>query len=307
MVKIGILDIGLTSNGYKEDIEELISIVSAVERLGFSRYWLGEHFSPTSFLLNNEILLSLLCERTKKIKIGVAGVLLLLNSPYRVALNYKLLEALYPGRIDLGIARGITHPMYSKALLGHEPDKEAFSLPKYNEKLTELMNYLPYATKRAEPIQEMVIPPFETYPPVVWLLGQSQVSAELAIKYKTKFCLSLFHSPTITVSSLNSFKESFFKANQFYPEISIAIAGTCSKNPATLLEAAHHQRNFILYPTVLGSPQQCQEQLLKFQEHYGVDEIIFLDIAKNNKDKLQSYKLLSKVFNLKNYQSISKK
>jgi luciferase family oxidoreductase group 1 len=297
-MKMGVLDIGLTLKGNSDDVNELISSASLLENLGYSRFWLAEHFSPTSYLLNNEITLSLLCRQTKKIRIGTAGVLLLLNNPYRVALNYKLLESLYPGRIDLGIARGITSPTYSRILLGHEPNSESYSVNQYEKKITELLNYLKRSTKREVPIDEIIIPPFETASPPLWLLGTTATSSELAIKYKTNYSLSLFHNHSSPMVSLNKFKDDFYKVHHYYPEVSIAIAGTCSNDEKKVVEALNKKTYFQVYSLVAGSPDQCKEQILKLKASFEADEIIFLDVAANFEDKVISYGLLSDAFDL---------
>ncbi len=291
-MKIGILDIGITLNGSKKDISDLISIIKTAEDLGFSRYWLGEHFSSVSHLKNNEILISILCQHTRKIKIGPAGILLLLNSPYRVSLNYLLLESLFPNRIDLGLARGICTPAYFKALKGYEPCPEDLSINKYDETINELVSYLRYSNK------EIIVSPAKISHPPIWLLGQTQVSLDLAIKYRTNYCLSLFHAPTATINSLDGFKEDYYKIHKSYPKISLAVAGVCSGNPKIIEKAINNKGRFIVHPTVVGCPDECKEKIIKLKKQYKFDELIFLDITLNKKDQLQSYLLLSNAFNL---------
>lgn len=109
------ITLGLLEFGYHQKntnslsvIQDVIDYVVKADELGFSRVWLTEHhnFYRTSPWSNPEMLLPVLLGSTERIRIGMAGILINYHSPYRVALNFKLLANLYPRRVDLGLANG---------------------------------------------------------------------------------------------------------------------------------------------------------------------------------------------------------
>ena len=107
-IRIGILDQSPIISGHSpaEAVHETIRLAQAAERLGYHRYWLAEHHS-TAALADPcpEILVTRVAAATTRIRVGTGGVLLPYYSAFKVAEQFRMLEALYPGRIDLGIGR----------------------------------------------------------------------------------------------------------------------------------------------------------------------------------------------------------
>jgi alkanesulfonate monooxygenase SsuD/methylene tetrahydromethanopterin reductase-like flavin-dependent oxidoreductase (luciferase family) len=106
----GILDFGFRENGLNSllKLDDVVNSATTAEALGFSRYWISEHhFSQKSLAWSNpQAVLPVLASATKKIRVGVAGVLLNLYSPYHIATFFKMLNNIYGNRIDLGVANG---------------------------------------------------------------------------------------------------------------------------------------------------------------------------------------------------------
>jgi len=87
-------------------LQETIRLVKLADRLGYTRYWLSEHHNTTTLAgAAPEILIARLAAETKSIRLGSGGIMLPNHSTLKVAENFRLLEALYPGRIDLGLGR----------------------------------------------------------------------------------------------------------------------------------------------------------------------------------------------------------
>lgn len=107
-IKLSALDqspIGENSNA-KEALKNTITLAKELEKLGYHRFWVSEHHDTKSLAGSSpEILISSIAAQTQKIRVGSGGVMLPHYSPYKVAENFKLLEALYPNRIDLGLGR----------------------------------------------------------------------------------------------------------------------------------------------------------------------------------------------------------
>ncbi len=107
-VKLSVLDQSpIRSGGTAADaLRETIELAQITERLGYHRYWVAEHHGSASFAGSSpEVLISTIAAHTSRIRVGSGGVMLMHYSPLKVAENFRLLETLYPGRIDLGIGR----------------------------------------------------------------------------------------------------------------------------------------------------------------------------------------------------------
>lgn len=127
MLKLGIFQAGIFYPGTKEDplygnanitTDQLFEIVPKAEQMGFTRFWLGEHYESDVAWRNPELLLTLLAGCTERIRLGVAGVLLNLHNPLLVAQNYNLLSYFFQNRIDLGIAKGFSSDEVMKHFTG---------------------------------------------------------------------------------------------------------------------------------------------------------------------------------------------
>ncbi|MEL6654219.1 MAG: LLM class flavin-dependent oxidoreductase [Bacteroidota bacterium] len=118
-MKIGLLtfEIGMERN----DAMQLFEYAQIADELGFSRFWLGEHYDdPLNYWSNPEPLLPLLLGHTERINVGTAGILIRLHSPFRVATNFRLLNSMFMGRVDLGLAGGYAKDPVVEALTGKE-------------------------------------------------------------------------------------------------------------------------------------------------------------------------------------------
>ena len=107
-MRLSVLDQSPVISGHApaRAVHETIRLVKAVERLGYHRYWLAEHHSIAALADPcPEILLARIAAETTRIRVGTGGILLPYYSPFKVAEQFRMLEALYPGRIDLGIGR----------------------------------------------------------------------------------------------------------------------------------------------------------------------------------------------------------
>jgi len=263
-----------------------IELARRVDELGYSRYWLAEHHGSTAHA-SPELLIPVITGLTRRIRVGTAGVLLSFYSPFKVAENFKLLEALFSERIDLGIARGLTDKLTSEALLDgrtREPD-----LDLYKEKVETLIKFL-----RGN--SQVWVMPFTTPPPEVWVLGSGRGSMPLAAQNGVGYSHSLLHdgfdgNPSI----LEEYCQTFQLQSQKIPAplYNIAVAGICAETETSVKQLLEQHTNNSLVPSVVGTPNQCKEKLLELQERYKVNEIIFLDLCQEFEARLRSYQLLA--------------
>src|SRR5436309_13833186 len=108
MLRVGILDQSIVPKGTtaSQAIGHTIQLVKKAEELGFHRFWVSEHHNSTMIAGSApELLMVRLAAETKNIRIGSGGIMLPNHSALKMAENFRLLETMYPGRIDLGIGR----------------------------------------------------------------------------------------------------------------------------------------------------------------------------------------------------------
>ena len=141
-IRLGVLDFGFVAPGQPSDavIHQLCDNVQAYEDLGYDRFWLPEHHDSFFAYATPELLLPTLAERTSTIRLGTAGVLMQFHSPLRMVESFRMLEALYPGRIDLGIASGVTAvPAVRKDLCRDFDLQHALETRQYSQNVERLI------------------------------------------------------------------------------------------------------------------------------------------------------------------------
>ena len=108
MIKLSVLDQSPISDGSTatQAFSHTVTLAQEVEKLGYTRFWVSEHHNSVSLAGSSpEILISHIAAKTERMRVGSGGVMLPHYSPYKVAENFRVLEALYPNRIDLGVGR----------------------------------------------------------------------------------------------------------------------------------------------------------------------------------------------------------
>lgn len=296
-ITLGVLDfceIRPDSNA-RATLIDTLKLAATVDTLGYSRYWLGEHHNTRFAQVSLPTMAMAIAGRTKHIRIGTGALLLTYHNALRVANDFRLLELLFPQRIDLGIGRGMLAPKYEEAFIGSEKTK-AGDLNYYEEKVKDLLLYLKGKNKA------IAIPKNVTIPEI-WMLGKNKNSMLLATRYGAKFCFSLFLGSTQAEATdiLREYNDNFQPSQELaYPKSSIAIAGNCtdSKTQVENLTKLYDNEDATIVPTIIGTPQQCLEKLQEIQYNCKVDEFIFLDIGVNLQDRIRSYQLLAEVCQL---------
>src|SRR3954471_3676362 len=179
--------------GARRAIEETLALARRADELGYHRYWLAEHHAIAALADPcPEVLLARLGAETKRIRIGSGGVLLPYYSAFRTAEAFRMLEALYPGRIDLGIGRAPGGDMRTAQAVGggHLPDAERF--PKQG---WELAAHLDGSLPQEHPFKRVRLQPEVQGAPELWLLGSSEFSGTLAAQLGLPFAFAHFINP----------------------------------------------------------------------------------------------------------------
>ncbi|MCO5992437.1 LLM class flavin-dependent oxidoreductase [Actinoallomurus rhizosphaericola] len=178
-----------------------IDLAKAVERLGYHRLWVAEHHNMPGIASSSPpVLIAHLAEATSTLRVGSGGVMLPNHAPLVVAEQFGMLEALHPGRIDLGIGRAPGTDQATAYALRRSADLNVEDFPRH---LAELRAFLSGSSLgiRAVPTGEN--------PPEVWLLGSSGYSAQLAGALGLPFAFAHHFSARFTEPALELYRSTF--------------------------------------------------------------------------------------------------
>jgi luciferase family oxidoreductase group 1 len=323
-MKLSILDQSpvISGLGARRAIEETLALARRADELGYHRYWLAEHHAIAALADPcPEILLARLGAETRRLRVGTGGVLLPYYSAFRTAETFRMLEALYPGRIDLGIGRAPGGDARTAQAVGggRFPDAERF--PQQVSELTALLEGKHHPA-RLQPEVDTV--------PEVWLLGSSDYSGALAAELGLAFAFAHFINPRGGDAVARAYRE-MFNATETRPTAQVivctfAIVGETDDDAErlaasidlrrlhmalnidspvpTLEEAARHrysdeERRYVLGQrarALIGGPQKVREELLQMAERYAADEVMVLTITGDYDSRRRSYELLIGAF-----------
>ncbi|WP_298925908.1 LLM class flavin-dependent oxidoreductase [uncultured Ramlibacter sp.] len=165
----------------QQALAHTVKLAQRAEQLGYHRYWVAEHHGSKVYAgPAPEILVAHILAKTSRIRVGSGGVMLQHYSPYKVAEVFRLLEALAPGRVDLGVGKAPGGmPLTTRALQAlHDPDRK----PAFDAQLAQLDAFLHGFVPDGHPLAGAVATPQPGQLPQRWLLGGSPQSAALAAR-----------------------------------------------------------------------------------------------------------------------------
>ena len=195
--KIGVLDQSpVRSGGTEQDaVAETVELAQACERWGYHRYWLAEHHGTDGFAGSApEIMIPLVASATSRIRVGSGGVMLSHYSPLKVAETFRLLEVMFPGRIDLGIGRAPGSDQLTAAALAYGSQ---IGLEYFPTKIADMIAFLTDQTPPTEVFARVRATPRAPSVPDVWLLGSSNGSATYAAQFGLPLSFAHFIAPQL--------------------------------------------------------------------------------------------------------------
>jgi luciferase family oxidoreductase group 1 len=210
MTPLSILDLSPVAAGSTgaEALRNSLDLAQHADRLGFRRYWVAEHHNmPAIASSAPDIMIGQIAALTKNMRIGSGGVMLPNHAPLMVAERFKVLEALFPGRIDLGLGRAPgTDPATSYALrrrqgIGEEDD--------FLERFQELMLLETRAFPAGHPFHNVRAMPSDTPLPPIFLLGSSDYSAQLAGQIGAAFAFAHHFATFDAAEAMKIYRDSF--------------------------------------------------------------------------------------------------
>jgi luciferase family oxidoreductase group 1 len=226
MAPLSVLDLATVASGSTpaRALAETTRLAADVERLGYKRLWVAEHHGmPAVASSAPAVLIAHLANATTTIRIGSGGVMLPNHSPLVVAEQFGTLEALHPGRIDLGLGRAPGTDQATARALRRTRDLGADSFP---DDVVELVNYL---AESDGPPSHPSANPGHGYLPEVWLLGSSLFSAQLAGQLGLPFSFAYHFSPGLLDPALETYRSAFrpsFLLSQ--PNAMVAVSVICA-------------------------------------------------------------------------------
>lgn len=191
MLPLSCLDLSFVRSGHPPSsaLRDSIELAKACDKAGYTRYWLAEHHNlPSVASPAPEIMIGQIAAATTRIRVGSGGVMLPNHSPLMVAERFRMLEGLFPGRIDLGIGRAPgTDGVTAFALRRHQETREGDD---FLEKLQELILWETGGFPDGHPFRRVVAMPSDVRLPPIWLLGSSGYSARLAAQVGMGFAFA---------------------------------------------------------------------------------------------------------------------
>lgn len=233
-MKLSVLDQSIHIAGRGEDaaLRDTLELASHCEALGYHRFWVSEHHGlPTIVGSAPEILLAAIAARTTRIRLGSAGVMLPHYSAYKVAEQFRVLEALAPGRMDLGVGRAPGADMRTAMQLNPNAYAAAEGFP---QQIVDLQAWL-----RGEAYHAVVAHPRGPHEPVVWVLGSSDYGAQLAAHLGLPYAFAYFFSDGQGVEQALYLYRSLYRPSAAHPAPQATIC-VWALAADTEEEARHH-------------------------------------------------------------------
>src|SRR6201995_5499002 len=210
MIPLSVLDLSVVTSGTKPAaaLRNSIDLARHVDALGFTRYWLAEHHNLASVASPApDLMIGQIAAVTKNIRVGSGGVMLPNHAPLVIAERFKMLEALFPGRIDLGLGRAPGTDGATAYALRSRLDKregDDFLERLHGLTLGERRNFPPN-----HPFNQVVAMPDDAPLPPIWLLGSSDYSSELAAQVGMGYAFAHHFATYDAIAAMTNYRDHF--------------------------------------------------------------------------------------------------
>jgi luciferase family oxidoreductase group 1 len=328
MIPLSVLDLATVASGSSpaQALRETTQMAVEVERLGYRRFWVAEHHAmPAVASSAPAVVIAHVANATSHIRVGAGGVMLPNHAPLVIAEQFATLEALHPGRIDLGLGRapGTDH-VTARALRRHgELTSNTFP-----DDVIELIRYLLPSDAPVHPSPT----PGHGYLPEVWLLGSSTYSAQLAGQLGLSFSFAYHFAPALLDQALDLYRSSFQPSILLKePHAMVAVSVICApsaddaqwlagsnalnltqrnagrmgplpspqeaaKYPYTPAETAAVAETMVSH--IIGDPASVAEQLETLAGRTSADEFMLSTRTHSYEARLRSFSLIASLWGL---------
>ena len=339
-MKLSIVDLGTVAPATteKQALADSLETARRAESAGFHRIWFAEHHLSRSGASHHpELLIAAAAMQTSEIRLGSGAVLMNHYSPFKVAEMFKQLEAMAPGRIDLGMGRATAGPVLDLAL---QPNREHRSHVDHQQQVLETLSWLYDAFPDEHPFAGHPLMPSVPEIPQTWLLGSSPNGSNLAAGLGIGYTFAGFIRPTEAASALRHYRKEF-RAQGFgldSPRAILAVNVTVGETKADGEHLANSAKGFyarlsragrsagsVTIPSadeaaremtaaeksepttivdgrwprfVAGGPEDVRATLEQMAEESGADELMLQDLIADPADRHRSHARIAHAFGL---------
>jgi luciferase family oxidoreductase group 1 len=333
VIPLSVLDLSpvTTATPGSAALRNSLDLARLADQLGYTRYWLAEHHNLANIASSSpDIMIGQVASATSRIRVGSGGVMLPNHAPLVVAERFKVLEALFPGRIDLGLGRAPgTDPVTSYALRVRQDPRAG---DEFLERFQELLLLEHGGFPEGHPFRNVRAVPSDVALPPIWLLGSSGYSAELAAAFGLGFAFAHHFADYDVTSAMLSYRERFRPTPMLprpYAILATAAIAADSDGEAERIAASaqlHYVRRAngeylplespeaaAAYPytpidrerlarhrarLAIGSAATVKDRLLSLVQAARADELMITTMVYDHAARRHSYELLSEAFAL---------
>ena len=293
-------------------------LAQQAERWGYHRFWLAEHHGmPGVASAATSVVIAHVAAGTSRIRVGAGGIMLPNHAPLLIAEQFGTLEALYPGRIDLGLGRAPGSDSPTMRALRRSPT----AADTFPQDVLELMGYF----EPAEPGQPVRAVPGAGLPVPIWILGSSLYGAQFAAALGAPYAFASHFAPAALMPAIDSYRTRFRPSARLerpYLMLGVNVIAADTDEEAQLLFTSLQQafinirngrpgpfpapqRGFaeqlppyvregldeMLACSVVGSPATVREGLADFIARTGADELMIATAVHDHRARLRSYEI----------------
>lgn len=331
-IPISILDVSPVAEGSSsaQALQNTIDLARFADDKGYTRFWLAEHHnSPSIASTTPDIMIGQVARETSRIRVGSGGVMLPNHAPLKVAESFKLLEALYPDRIDLGIGRAPGTDM--RTALALRRSQEALAADNFPQELLELQAFANDSFPSDHPFNTITAYPNDVPLPPIWLLGSSGFSAQLAAQTGAGFAFAHHINGAAAVPAMTAYRERFTPSDEFpRPHAILAASVICAdtdeeaeelalsvafsffslftglkhgplRRPADVRAFPFTREQRAVFESIrerhiVGSPDTVRALLDPLLDRTQADELMVLTMVYDHGARLRSYELLANTY-----------
>lgn len=334
-MKLSVLDQSTAARGRTQDhaIRETLAFAKHCDALGYHRYWVSEHHNSGNIVgTAPEVLLAAIGATTTRIRIGSAGVMLPHYSAFKVAEQFRVLEAIAPGRVDLGVGRAPGSDRLTSMALNPHPDDVHDQFPRQIQELQCWLSGAPLPD--SHPFQRVVAHPTGPTFPTMWVLGSSDYGAQLAAYLGMPYAFAYFFSYGFDVDAALALYRDNYRPSKLHPkpQCTICVFALAADTEAEALyqfkpreralierergirqplmspdeaaartltpdEQAFSQK--LLHHAVVGTAEQVKTRLDALAKRLDLDELVIVSWTYDAAPRMRSYELLAQAYGLK--------
>ena len=323
MLPLSVLDLYPVVNGVapSQALRDSVELAKRVDALGYTRYWVAEHHNmPGIASAAPEVLIGHVAGVTKRIRVGSGGIMVPNHTPLRVIEIFRTLEALYPGRIDLGLGRAPgTDQVTSQAL--RRSGREV------NTELAELLAFATDGFPAGHPFSKIVAMPSDVSTPPIWMLGSTQAGAAIAAQLGCGFAFAGHFSMSEARGAMARYREDFEPHGALEkPHAILALSVVCAETKARAEELAlplkvaasrlakgmpaafatvdkakcyafgpedHAVIERFRLGSIVGDVDHVRRELPRVAHALGADEVLISSLIPDQKERIASYERIA--------------